>query len=148
LRSCWRRTGRSAGKLYKIGDGMWADLPADIKPARSQNADTLDRKYSVFGEPSLALRRQGLRGLNSTIEIASPRAMPGRGTTPRTLHISEFAWWKVTDALLGLLNGVPDDPGSLVVIESTAKGHNHFKDHWDSGGVGRVGVLPVLLAVV
>ena len=131
-----------AGKLYKIGDSMWADLPADIKPPRSQNADTLDRKYSVFGEPSLALRRQGVRGLNSTIEIASPRAITGRGTTARTLHISEFAWWKVTEALLGLLNGVPDDPGTLVVIESTARGHNHFKDHWDLAVSGESGYYP------
>jgi hypothetical protein len=132
----------TAGKLFKIGNFMWANLPAEIKPQRSQNADTLDRKYSVFGEPSQQLRRQGMLGLNSTVEISSPKGLAARGATPRTLHISEFAWWQVTETLLGLLNGVPDDPGTLVVIESTARGHNHFKDQWDMAVSGESGYYP------
>jgi hypothetical protein len=132
----------TAGKLFKIGNYMWANLPSEIKPQRSQNADTQDRKYSVFGEPSQQLRRQGLLGLNSTIEISSPKGLSARGATPRSLHISEFAWWQVTEALLGLLNGVPDDAGTLVVMESTAKGHNHFKDHWDLAVSGESGYYP------
>jgi hypothetical protein len=133
---------QTAGALFKIGDYMWANLPADIKPPRSQNADTQDRKYSVFGEPSMALRRQGLMGLNSRIEIATPKGLSARGRTPRTLHISEYAFWTVDEALIGILNGVPDDPGTLVVIESTAKGHNHFKDDWDLAVSGESGYYP------
>lgn len=132
----------TAGALFEIGEGMWARLPAEIKPPVAASAGTQDRKHLLFGEPSRQLRRDGVLGLNSRITIATPKGLLSRGLTPRTLHISEFAWWPVTDKLLGLLNGVPDDADTLILMESTAKGHNHFKDHWDLAVSGASGYIP------
>ena len=52
-----------------------------------------------------------------------------RGTTPTFLHISELPSWEATrkhtsaaDVAQSLLNAVPDSMGTMVFIESTAKG--------------------------
>lgn len=132
---------KTAGKLFKMAEFVHANLPAQIKPPVARRADTEDRKYLVFGEPSQSLRRQGVLGLNSTLEISTAAGLAGRGLTPRTLHVSEYAWWEQTEALLGVLNGVPDDEDTLVVKESTAKGHNHFKDEWDLAVSGESGEI-------
>lgn len=122
---------KTAGKLFKMGETAWANLPAEIKPTIARKADTEDRKYMLFGNPSSSLRRAGLFGLNSSMEISTAAGLAGRGLTPRTLHVSEYAWWEKGEAILGVINGVPDDEDSLIVKESTARGHNHFKDEWD-----------------
>jgi hypothetical protein len=41
-----------------------------------------------------------------------------------------------------VINGVPDDPDSLIIMESTANGHNHFKDEWDLAVSGESGYYP------
>lgn len=132
----------TAGGLYAIGLFMWANLPREIKPPAARQAGTQDRKMILFGEPSQQLQREGILGLNSQITIATPGGLAGRGLTPRTLHVSEYAHWPVSDALLGIINGVPDDPDTLIVIESTPKGHNHFKDEWDLAVNGESGYYP------
>jgi hypothetical protein len=133
---------KTAGKLFKMGEFAHANLPAEIKPPVARKADTEDRKYMIFGEPSAQMRRQGLVGLNSSMEISTAAGLAGRGLTPRSLHISERAWWQQGDAILGVINGVPDDPDTLIVIESTAQGHNHFKDDWDLAVSGESGYYP------
>lgn len=131
----------TAGALFEIGKLMWTRLPPELKPPAAQIADTLDRKFIKFGEPSQQLRKDGVLGLNSRIIIATPKGLTARGMTPRSLQISEFAHWPVTELLLGIINGVPDDPDTLVIIESTPKGHNHFKDHWDLAVAGASGYI-------
>jgi hypothetical protein len=54
----------------------------------------------------------------------------GRGFTPSLLHGSEVAHWDSADTLIGLLNAVPKRPETIVVLESTANGFNHFHDRW------------------
>jgi hypothetical protein len=63
----------------------------------------------------------------------------GRGHTFHTLHLSEAAFWPdLKRKLTSLLNTVPqDDPDTMVLIESTANGHNHFRQLWvdaENGG--------------
>lgn len=132
----------TAGALHDMGVTMWANLPAEIKPPGARQSGTQDRKYLLFGESSMQLRRAGMFGLNSTIEIATAAGLAARGRTPRTLHVSEYAWWTKGEAILGVINGVPDDPDSLIIEESTANGHNHFKDEWDLAVAGESGFYP------
>ena len=62
-----------------------------------------------------------------------------RGTTPTFLHISELPSWEsarrhtsAADVAQALLNAVPDSPGSMVFIESTARGcANLFYRIWN-----------------
>jgi hypothetical protein len=46
-------------------------------------------------------------------------------------------WDDIEGKLTGLLESVPDDPETLVVLESTANGFNEFKDRWDDAEQGR-----------
>jgi hypothetical protein len=54
----------------------------------------------------------------------------GRGFTPSMLHGSEVAHWEDPAFLVGLLNAVPKTPETIVVLESTANGFNHFHTRW------------------
>lgn len=56
----------------------------------------------------------------------------GRSYSLRFLHLSEYAFWRNAAALMtGLLQSVPDDPDTAVVIESTANGvGGDFHQRW------------------
>jgi hypothetical protein len=132
----------TAAALFDIGRFMWANLPAQIRPQLAFERNSLDQKLLHFGESAQNQRRQGIMGLESQIQIATARvAAGGRGMTIHSLHLSESAWWERTDKRLGLLQAVPDDPDSLALEESTANGHNHFKDTWDGAEAGESGWL-------
>ena len=90
------------------------------------------------------LRAQGLAGLDSLIEVGSAREVDaGRGITPHSLHLSEVAFWRGSDKMLALKNAVPDVPESMILEESTAKGHNWFRDDWLAAVAGESGYLPI-----
>jgi hypothetical protein len=129
--------------LFGIGRHAWSQLPDQIKPPAAYEGGTLERKFLQFGEPSIALRRAGVLGLNSSYETATARrAASGRGRTIHSLHLSEPAWWDDYGMMLGIVQGVPDLPNTLVVKESTANGNNEFKDEWDDAVAGVSGYLP------
>lgn len=47
----------------------------------------------------------------------------GRSFSLRFLHLSEYAFWRDARTLMtGLLQAVPDDPDTIVIVESTANG--------------------------
>jgi hypothetical protein len=60
----------------------------------------------------------------------------GRGYTPSMMHCSELAHWEDEDVIPGMLNAVPKRPGTIVVIESTANGFNHFHGRWERAVAG------------
>ncbi len=141
----------TASELFRIGQTMWAKLPDDKPPPFDDLKPALvhkrEGKYLGFGEPSQALRSKGIYGLNSSLEIDTAKEFDaGRGYTFRAIHASEVAFWPDTRKLTALLNSVPDRPETLVVIESTANGHNHFKDRWDRAWAGESGYAPIFAA--
>lgn len=103
-------------------------LPEMLKPMqRASNAQEL-----VLDRP--AKYRGTRKGLGSRIRCATAGGDGvGRSYTLRALHLSEFAFWpgNKLDTLTGLLQAVPDMPGTLIVIESTANGFDEFKKQWD-----------------
>jgi hypothetical protein len=137
--------GDTASEVFSIGRFMWAHLPAQIQPEIAYERNTDRHKFMQFGEPSLNLRRAGVMGLNSTVRIQTAGtaqvAAKGRGMTIRSLHMSEGAFWEAIGKRLALLNAVPDDPETLVLDESTANGHNAFKDTWDAAVEGSSGYI-------
>ena len=56
----------------------------------------------------------------------------GRGGSFRYLHLSEYAFWRDAARLMrGLMQSVPNDPDTMVIIESTANGvGGDFYDRW------------------
>jgi hypothetical protein len=132
----------TTGALFEIGEKVWANLPAEIKPPSAYKGGTKERRYLNMGEPSLQLRRAGVMGLNSAYETATAkRAAAGRGRTIHTLHLSEVAFWDDYAMMLGIVQGVPDLAHSLIVKESTANGNNEFKDEWDDAVAGVSGYI-------
>ncbi len=72
----------------------------------------------------------------------------GRGETFQNLHISEYAFWKgeKTEVLLGLAQTVPASPDTMVIIESTANGHDAFYDEWKRAVSNQSDFVPVFTA--
>jgi hypothetical protein len=138
--------GLTAGEVFGIGRLMWARLPQQIKPSLAYERNGIREKLMIFGEASTLLRREGLVGINSAIHIqtagTSQSSNRGRGLTIRTLHMSEGAFWEAQGKRLALVNAVPDDADTLILDESTANGHNAFKDSWDAAVDGSSGYLP------
>lgn len=115
-------------QLFLMSKRFYDNLPEEIKPMqRASNAQEL-----WFDTPS---RYKGSgKGLSSRIRCATAGGSGiGRSFTIRFLHCSEYAFWPgdKKDTLTGLLQAVPDSPGTMIVIESTANGFNEFKQLWD-----------------
>ena len=65
------------------------------------------------------------------VQTAGRKAL-ARGLTLQSLHASEVAFWSnPSEALLSALQTVPDDPNTMVVLESTANGMGgEFYERW------------------
>jgi len=132
----------TAGVIFDMAKLAHAHLPREeelglgfnIRPAVvGSNFSPNGRKFLQFGEPSRALRMEGRTG-ESMLEIdtaGSPES--GRGYTPSMLHLSEVARWGgqlATRKMLAQLNAVPYERETIIVLESTANGLNHFHRRW------------------
>jgi hypothetical protein len=102
----------ATGNLYGMAQRYLNNLPPDIKPhvgvsnTTALVFDELDSGYAV-----------GTAGSKET----------GRSDTIDKLHGSEVAFWQSSlDHTAGLLQAVPDVPGSSIILESTANGMGGF----------------------
>lgn len=95
-------------KLFQMVERYHANCP---EPAKAQT-DVANRRRMVFS------------GLNSEYFVGTAgNENVGRGGTVQYLHASEAAFYPDGDAFSkGLLQSVPDLPGTEVIIESTANG--------------------------
>ena len=144
-----RKTG---GELFAIGETMYAYLPVppmvpedwQVKPPLANQRRSSEL---FFGEEGRRSRALGHLGLNSSLRVDTAGEFEaGRGFTLHSLHVSEIAFWpNITRKLTSLLNAVPDEPETMVVIESTANGHNHFKTLWDAAEAGESDYIPVFV---
>jgi hypothetical protein len=134
----------STKAIFQKAKYMYDNLPDDLRPLqKASNATEL-----IFDRPT---HYQGPdEGLHSKIEIKTAgKAGIGRSETRHYTHLSEFAFWPGSDEnspdkqLTGILNAVPDDIDTWVIVESTAQGHNHFKDFWDDAVAGINGFVPM-----
>lgn len=69
----------------------------------------------------------------SVIEVSTANNVKtGRSASLRFLHLSEYAFWRDAVTLMtGLMQTVPDDPDTCVIIESTANGQGgDFHKKW------------------
>lgn len=118
-------------KLYLQG------LPEQLKPeTRASNA-----KEIIFDNKSGT-------GLRSKIKCMTAGGDGvGRSDTFQNLHLSEISSWNNAKEILdGLLQAVPNKPDTLVVIESTAKGYDYFKELWDKACAGENDFEPLFCA--
>lgn len=138
----------TAGSILDMGRLAYSHLPSEvdlpigfsIKPELIHvNESNSSRKHMLFGEKSKQFRYSGGTG-DSTFEVdtaGSPHAL--RGLTINLLHLSEVAFWESAQAMgkmLAAMEAVPYQPETIIAIESTANGLNHFYRRWRSAREG------------
>ncbi len=123
--------------LYNMTKLMYDMMPDKLKPSTEYNS----RNELVFDNDNKT-------GLKSSIKcMTAGTESVGRSSTFHNLHISEYAFWpndKKT-ILNGLLQTVPNIPGTMVVIESTPNGFEHFQELWTQAVNGENDFIPVFL---
>jgi hypothetical protein len=139
----------TAGELFDIADLMYANLPGEMKPSlrgRAAGTSRSGTRALAFGERARLEQMKGNYGLNSSLKIDTAKEVAaGRGKTIAYLHCSEVAWWDNPQKALGLLNAVPARTETVVILESTANGHNFFKKRWDAAVRGEGGFAHVFI---
>jgi len=107
----------STNALFEMTERYYENLPKFVKPsvgaanAKELHFDKLDSGYKV-----------GTAG-NKAV---------GRGQTIQYFHGSEVAFWaNASEHTKGIMQAIPDAPGTEVIFESTANGvGNFFHEQW------------------
>lgn len=135
----------STTKLFRMNKLFFDYLPPKLQPmCKHSNAKEL-----VFENPTRDTGEKRRRpGLMSSIRCVTANDGMGRSETLNNVHLSEFAFWKgnKNEILSGVMQAVPPERNTLVVIESTANGYNEFKDLWDGAAAGTNGWTPLFIA--
>lgn len=135
----------STTKLFRMNKLFFDYLPRQLQPmCKHSNAKEL-----VFENPTRDPAEKRRRpGLMSSIRCVTTNDGMGRSETLNNVHLSEFAFWKgnKNEILDGVMQAVPAELNTLVVIESTANGYNEFKDLWDGAVAGENGWVPLFIA--
>jgi hypothetical protein len=137
---------------------IYAYVVADTQPMAELIFDRTRRFWDTMDENE----RRPCRGGQPTkdrIDYASPwyskllvqharNFQLARGLTPRFGHFSEYAYWPgdPSRVRLSFLNAMPKSHEQWftgVWIESTANGHNHFRQFWKDAENGKNGFTPV-----
>ena len=118
----------ATANLFRMSRLFYEMLPPVIRPMlQASNAQELN-----FDKP--ARDKSERRGLRSRIRCATAGGSgQGRSYTLRNVHMSEFAFWPgdKLETYSGIMQAVPDEAGTIVIIESTANGFDAFKTLWD-----------------
>lgn len=119
----------ATSNIFGMAKRYYDYLPDRLKPMqRASNAREL-----LFAAPTGSKGKT--RGLDSSIRVSTAGSHGvGRSFTIKVAHLSEFAFWPgdKRDTLAGIMQAVPDEPDTMVFIESTANGFDEFKDLWDA----------------
>lgn len=128
----------TAGILFSIGRMMYFSLPAEIRPPLAGHSNSArSSQYLRFGQAARDALAAGDLGLNSEYTVDTAQEVEsGRGFTFQVVHGSEVAFWPHEAKLTALLNAVPYEPETLVILESTANGQNFFHRRWQEAKDG------------
>ena len=120
----------STAAIFGMSKLMYDSMP--IRPLRRYHT-----RFELSFENESEEARVAVPGLRSSIQIRTAgKASAGRGVTPHIIHGSEVAQWPYPEEIFsGLIQGVPYEPGTMVLLESTAHYDGHFwREFWDECG--------------
>lgn len=127
----------STTNLFNMTKLMYNELPYQLKP-----------QLKASNAKELIFNTKENKGLNSKIKCMTAGGEGvGRSDTINNLHLSELAFWQgdKKQTLLGLLQAVPNNPNTMVIIESTANGYEYFKELWDNAVECKSDYIPLFI---
>lgn len=131
--------------LFNMSKLFYEELPEIIRPMKKYS----NGKVLSFESPENDEKLKQLNpGLRSKITIATAGAGEvGRSATLHNIHASEVAFFpNARTTMLGLLQSVPDELNTLVVLESTANGvGGYFYEMWQNAVKGNSEYIPIFL---
>ena len=132
--------------LFNMSKLFYEEMPAGLRPMKKAS----NAKELIFENPTPDTRaKQANPGLRSKIKIDTAQNLgAGRSETVHNLHVSELAFWSNAEVVMtGLMQAVPDDPGTMVIVESTANGlGGYFYELWQAATAGLNEFEPVFIA--
>lgn len=135
----------SVQSLLSMCKLFYEELPEELRPMRRYYS----KKALVFENPDDKARILN-PGLRSSLTVATAKSAKfGRAPVFHNVHLSEIAFYEKScqELLTGVLNAVPDEPGTLVVKESTSNGaQGQFFDDWQKAMKGEDYYIPLFLA--
>lgn len=136
---------KATQNLFSMSKLYLDELPDVIRPMVKYS----NEKALTFENPSNDISdKKNNPGLRSKITVATAgTAEAGRSATIHNLHASEVAFFAdAKTTMLGLLQSIPDEMNTLVVLESTANGvGDYFHDLWQKATKGENEFIPVFL---
>jgi hypothetical protein len=123
----------ASDNLFAMFKRFYENLPKELQP-EIQNSN----------EKKISYKRLKSEIVVSTAESGEA----GRSATIQDLHATEVAFWRdANTTMTGLLQTVPDEQNTLIVLESTANGiGGYFYDVWQDAISGENGYIPIFLA--
>lgn len=135
----------ASANLFGMSKLYYENLPDLIKPMKKYNNGKVLHFENPENDDNLKAKNPGLR---SKISIATAGAGEvGRSATYHNIHASEVAFFPdAKTTMLGLLQTVPDQPNTMVVLESTANGvGDWFHEMWQKAERGENEFTPIFL---
>lgn len=136
---------QASSNLFNMSKLYFENIPDELKPMKKY----ANGKILSFENPTNEDSEKALNpGLRSKISIATAGSGEvGRSATYHNIHASEVAFFPdAQTTMLGLLQAVPDQPNTMVVLESTANGvGDWFHDMWKKAERGDNEFTPVFL---
>ncbi len=136
---------QASQNLFAMSKLFYENLPEEIRPMKKYS----NGKVLAFENPEADESKKAINpGLRSKIFIATAGAGEvGRSATIHSLHVSELAFFPdAKTTMLGLLQAVPDEKNTLVVLESTANGvGDFFHEMWQKAVKGENEFTPIFL---
>ena len=129
-------TDSSVAELFDIYKIFYECLPADVKERVVQAKCSMSEMELTFlddnGKVDIGLRP------NSSFKVHTAGGKDKRGATYHNLHLSEAAFYENWSSInRSVVQAV--DMGGNIMLESTAKGFNHYKDLVDGCLSGQTG---------
>lgn len=109
----------STEEIFAMSKRFYDMLPKWLQPMRRYD----NKKQMVFENPD-EKQRGKIAGRRSRMIIATAdKVKIGRGLTLHCFHGSEVAFWKQgKELMISVLQAIPDNPNTMVFLESTANG--------------------------
>lgn len=127
-----------ASDIFKMNETFYGEMQRQY-PYLTPNKTRSDEKRMEFFNTKSGIRIETARNKRA-----------GRKYTYRYAHLTEVAFYEDLKTLLaGLLPSVPDQPETIIILETTANGMNYFAEFWNQKKKafeeGRTEWIPIFL---